>query len=45
MQHSLMVVAIELNGKVASCDEHVFGKNPNWVANMQMWGESGVVKE
>ena len=35
---------VTINGKSATRDEHVFGKNPSWSKNMKVWGTAGVVK-
>lgn len=39
------LVPVEIGGVVASRDEHIFGSNPNWSANLRIFGEAGVVKE
>ena len=38
------LVVIELQGKVATRDIHVYGANPKWACNLHTWGEAGVVK-
>ena len=38
------LVAVELKGKVATRDMHVYGANPRWACNLHTWGEAGVVK-
>ena len=37
------LVVIELNGKVEMWDMHMFGANPKWTKNLQVWGEGGVI--
>eukprot|EP00985_Skeletonema_marinoi_P020006 scaffold11691_cov76-Skeletonema_marinoi.AAC.1 len=36
---------IEINGKVATRDEHMYGEKPKWTKHMKRFGECGVVKE
>lgn len=38
------LAVVELNGESKTRDEHVFGSNPKWAANLRTWGEAGVVK-
>ena len=48
ISHAIQVdglVAVTVNGKTASRDEHVYGKLPNWTQNMHTFGEMAVVKE
>ena len=37
------LVVIDLNGKVTMWDMHMFGANPKWTKNLQVWGEGRVV--
>ena len=41
------LTSVELKGKLASRDEHVYGCNPKWATPTQLrvWGEAGVVRE
>ena len=36
---------VNVGGKVATRNEHVYGHNPGWANNMRTFGECGVVKE
>jgi hypothetical protein len=47
MRYSVQVdslAMVNLNGKLLTREEHVFGNKPKWVNNMRIWGEAGVVK-
>jgi hypothetical protein len=37
------LVVIDVNGKEATRDMHMFGANPKWTKNLRVWGEGGVV--
>jgi len=39
------LVVVELKGKLATCDMHLFGANPTWSKKLHVWGEAGVVAE
>jgi len=36
---------VEVNGKVATRDEHMYGEKPKWTKHMRRFEECGVVKE
>jgi len=36
---------VEIDGKTATRNEHVYGSNPKWANNLRTFGEAGVVKE
>ena len=35
---------VKVNGELKMHDEHMMGKSPNWIKNLCMWGEAGVLK-
>ena len=37
------LVVIEVSGKIAMRDVHMFSVNPKWTRNLQVWGEAGVM--
>jgi len=37
------LVIIDVNGKQATRDVHMFGVNPKWYKNLHFWEESGAV--
>ena len=37
------LVVIEINGKLAMHDMHMFGVNPKWTRILHIWGEAGVM--
>jgi hypothetical protein len=39
------LVVVEVKGKLATRDMHLFGANPRWSNILQVWGEAGVVTE
>ena len=39
------LVVVEIKGKLATHDMHMFGENPTWSKKLHVWGEAGVVAE
>ena len=39
------LVVVEIKGKLATHDMHLFGANPTWSKKLCVWGEAGVVAE
>ena len=39
------LVAVEIKGKLATRDMHLFGANTTWSKKLRVWGEAGVVAE
>ena len=39
------LILVNVGGKMATRDEHVYGSNLNWATNLCIFGEAGVVKE
>ena len=39
------LVVVEVKGKIATRDKHMFGANPAWSRKLRVWGEAGVVAE
>ena len=39
------LVVVEIKGKLATCDMHMFGANPMWSKKLHVWGEAGVIVE
>ena len=37
------LVVVEIKGKLATRDMHLFGANPIWSKKLRVWGEAGVV--
>ena len=36
---------VEVGGKTAMRDMHMFGANPSWAWKLRVWGEAGIVAE
>ena len=39
------LVVVEVGGKTATHDMHMFGANPSWAQKLCVWGEAGIVAE
>ena len=39
------LVVVDIKGKLATRDMHMFGANPTWSKKLCVWGEVGVVAE
>ena len=39
------LVVVDVKGKQATRDMHMFGANPSWSGKLRIWGEAGVVAE
>ena len=39
------LVVVDVKGKIATHDKHMFGANPSWSSKLKVWGEAGVVAE
>jgi hypothetical protein len=39
------LVVVEMKGKLATHDMHLFGANPTWSKKLRVWGEAGAVAE
>ena len=39
------LVVVDVKGKLATHDVHMFGVNPSWSSKLRIWGEAGVVAE
>jgi hypothetical protein len=39
------LVVVDVKGKMATRDAHMFGANPSWSGKLRVWGEAGVVTE
>ena len=39
------LVVVEIKGKLATHDMHMFGANSTWSKKLHVWGEAGVVAE
>ena len=39
------LVVVDVKGKMATRDVHMFGANPSWASKLKVWGEAGVVTE
>lgn len=36
---------VEVSGKIATCDMHMFGASPKWSRNLHVWGKAAVMAE
>ena len=39
------LVMVTMNGKRATCYQHMFGSNPWWTKHLRLFGESGTVEQ
>ena len=39
------LIVVEVGGKTATHDTHMFGANPSWDWKLHVWGEAGIVAE
>jgi hypothetical protein len=39
------LVVVNVKGKLATSDVHMFGANPSWSSRLKIWGEAGVMAE
>ena len=39
------LVVVDIKGKIATQDAHMFGANPTWSNKLQVWGKAEVIAE